>query len=163
MLSFDLWSEWIKSRSNRYLVTGNCRFFLNRFPVCFSVVLLSLVTPYLVVPVQPCMEWTPIKKRLFMRWAERLVLFLLISSSVLSWSLPSIFDIDSLPLYYQGLIQKEKVEIVCENKGAWINVVAKASVTQGWSEVMIMKCKKLCIIYICFLFSCYYILIMLLI
>ena len=64
--------------------------------------------------------------------------------------MPSIFDIDSLPLYYQGLIQKEKVEIVCENKGAWINVVAKAIVTRGWSEVMIMKYKKLCIIYICF-------------
>ena len=33
------------------------RFFLNRFPVCFNLfVLLFLVTPCLVVAVQPCME-----------------------------------------------------------------------------------------------------------
>ena len=43
-----------KSRINRHL---NCRFFLNRFPVCFNLfVLLFLVTPCLVVAVQPCME-----------------------------------------------------------------------------------------------------------
>ena len=35
----------------------NCRFFLNRFPVCFNLfVLFFLVTPCLVVTVQPCME-----------------------------------------------------------------------------------------------------------
>ena len=39
-------------------------FFLKRFPVCFNiVVLLFLVTPYLVVAVQSCMEWIPIKKK----------------------------------------------------------------------------------------------------
>ena len=35
----------------------NCRFFLIRFPVCFNLfVLLFLVTPCLIVAVQPCME-----------------------------------------------------------------------------------------------------------
>ena len=38
----------------------NCRFFLNGFPVCCN---LFLVTPCLVVAVQPCMEWIPIKKK----------------------------------------------------------------------------------------------------
>ena len=39
------------------------RFILNRFPVCFNVfVFLFLVTPWLVVVVQFCMEWIPIKK-----------------------------------------------------------------------------------------------------
>ena len=39
-------------------------FFLNIFPVCFSLfVLLFLVTPCLVVAVQLCMEWIPIKKK----------------------------------------------------------------------------------------------------
>ena len=34
---------------------------LNRFPVCSNLfVLLFLVTPFLVVAVQPCMEWIPI-------------------------------------------------------------------------------------------------------
>ena len=37
--------------------------FLNRFSVCFNLfVLLFLVTPYLVLAVQPCMEWIPIKR-----------------------------------------------------------------------------------------------------
>ena len=40
----------------------NCRFFLNGFAVCFNLfVLLFLVTPCLVVAVQPCMEWISIK------------------------------------------------------------------------------------------------------
>ena len=35
----------------------NCRFFLNRLSACLNLfVLLFLVTPYLVVAVQPCME-----------------------------------------------------------------------------------------------------------
>ena len=51
------------SRINRHLF--NCRFFLNRFPVCFNIfVFLFLVTPYLVVAVQPCIEWILIKKML---------------------------------------------------------------------------------------------------
>ena len=34
-----------------------CRFFLNRFPVCLNLfVLLFLVTPCLVVAVQPCLH-----------------------------------------------------------------------------------------------------------
>ena len=42
----------LKSRINRHL---NCRFFLNRLPLCFNLfVLLFLVTPCFVVPVQPC-------------------------------------------------------------------------------------------------------------
>ena len=41
----------------------NCRFFLNRFPVCLNLfVFLVLVTPCLVA-VQSCMEWIPIKRR----------------------------------------------------------------------------------------------------
>ena len=52
-LTYDL--SGFKSRINRYLF--NCRFFLIRFPVCFNLfVLLFLVTPCLVVAVQPCME-----------------------------------------------------------------------------------------------------------
>ena len=43
----------------------NCRFFLNRFPLCFNLfVLLFLVTVCLVVAIQPCMEWNPIKKKI---------------------------------------------------------------------------------------------------
>ena len=56
----------------------------------------------------------------------------------------------------QGLIQKEKVDIDGE-KGA---IVAKEIVTQGWTEIMIMKYKQ-ALLYICFLFSCYYAYIML--
>ena len=52
-LTYDL--SGFKSRINRNLI--NCRFFLNRFPVCFNLfMLLFLVTPCLVVAVQPCME-----------------------------------------------------------------------------------------------------------
>ena len=41
-----------------------CRFFLNRFPACFNLFVLPfLVTPCLVVAVQPCMERIPIKKK----------------------------------------------------------------------------------------------------
>ena len=44
--------------------TYNCRFFVKRFPVCFNIfVLLFLVTPCLVMAVQPCMERIAIKKR----------------------------------------------------------------------------------------------------
>ena len=40
-----------------------CSFFLNRYPVCFNLFVLPfLVTPCLVMAVQPCMEWIPIKK-----------------------------------------------------------------------------------------------------
>ena len=54
----------------------------------------------------------------------------------------------------EDLIQKEKVEIDCE-KGAQISIVAKKIVTQGWSEIMIVKYKQ-ATHYICFLFSwCY--------
>ena len=43
----------------------NYRFFLKRFPGCFNLfVLLFLVTPYLVVAVQLCMERIPIKEKL---------------------------------------------------------------------------------------------------
>ena len=48
-----------KSRINRQAPI-NCRFFVRRFPVCFNLfVLLFLVTPCLVVAVQPCMECIP--------------------------------------------------------------------------------------------------------
>ena len=40
-------------------------FFLKRFPVCFSLCIF-FVTPYLVVAVQPCMEWIPFKKILIL-------------------------------------------------------------------------------------------------
>ena len=53
----------LHSNFNRHLFF-NHRFFLNRFPVCFNVfVLLFLVTLCLIVAVQPCMEWIPIKKK----------------------------------------------------------------------------------------------------
>ena len=38
----------------------------------------------------------------------------------------------------QGLIQKERVDIDDE-KGAQISIVAKKIITQGWSEITIMK------------------------
>ena len=55
-------------KSNRQ-TSFNCRFFLSLFPICFSCfpypicVLLFLVTACLIVDVQLCMEWIPIKKR----------------------------------------------------------------------------------------------------
>ena len=52
--------------------------------------------------------------------------------------------------YPQGLIQKEKVEIDGE-KGAQISIVAKEIVTQGWSEIVIMKYKQ-ALLYICFFY-----------
>ena len=58
-------------------------------------------------------------------------------------------------------MQKEKVDIDGE-KGAQISIVAKEIVTQGWSEIGIMKCKQV-LLYICFWFSRYYVYIMLLI
>ena len=49
-LTYDL--SGFKSRINRY-----CRFFVNRFSVCFNIFVLTfLVTSCLVVAVQPCME-----------------------------------------------------------------------------------------------------------
>ena len=54
-LTYDL--SGFKSRINRHFLTAG--FFLNRFPVCFNLVLLFLVTPCLVVTVQPCMEGIP--------------------------------------------------------------------------------------------------------
>ena len=39
----------------------NCSFFVKRFPTCFNFfVLLFLVTPCLLLAVQPYMEWIPI-------------------------------------------------------------------------------------------------------
>ena len=67
-------------------------------------------------------------------------------------------DLDISRLSYQGLIQKEKVDINCE-KGAQIRVVAKNIVTQGWSNIMVMKHKE-AIHYICFSLSCHYVYIM---
>ena len=59
-LTFDL--SALNSRVNRELLTVA---FLNRFPVCCNLfLLLFFVTPCLVVAVQPCMEWVPIKKML---------------------------------------------------------------------------------------------------
>ena len=58
-LTYDL--NGFKSRINKNPI--KCRFFLKRFCVCFNLfVLLLIVTPCLVVVVQPYMEWTPIKK-----------------------------------------------------------------------------------------------------
>ena len=38
-------------------ISFNCRFFLDRFPVRYNLfVLLFLVTPFLIVGVQPCLE-----------------------------------------------------------------------------------------------------------
>ena len=49
-LTYDL--SGCKSKINRHLF--NCRFFLNRFPVCFNLfVLFFLVTLYLIISVQP--------------------------------------------------------------------------------------------------------------
>ena len=43
--------------STKEVERGLFRFLLKKFPVCFNLfVLLFLVTPYLVVAVQPCME-----------------------------------------------------------------------------------------------------------
>ena len=48
-----------------FFVGGLLVFFVKRFPVSFNLfVLLLLVTPCLVVAVQPCIEWIPIKKML---------------------------------------------------------------------------------------------------
>ena len=51
--------------------TFNCMFFVNRFLVCFNLfVLLFLVIPCLVRAVQPCMEWSPIKKNIPLIWCN---------------------------------------------------------------------------------------------
>ena len=66
-LSYDLGG--LKSRINRHLF--NCRFFLNIFSVCWNLFCASfLVTPCLVVAVQPCMEWISIffKKKALSMW-----------------------------------------------------------------------------------------------
>ena len=61
--------HWCEDTAKMFLgnwqTSFNCRFFLNRSPVCFNLfVLLFLVTPCLIVTFQPCMEWIPIKKNL---------------------------------------------------------------------------------------------------
>ena len=49
---------------------------LCRFPVCFNLfVLLFLVTPCLIVAVQPCMERIPIKKNWFLNFFPPFFLF----------------------------------------------------------------------------------------
>ena len=62
MLSFSLWSKWLKSRSNK--TTFNCRFFLNRFFVCFymyAFVLLFLVNS---MPCSGCSALHEVKPNL---------------------------------------------------------------------------------------------------
>ena len=67
-LTYDL-SDF-KSRINRHLLTVSS---FNRFPVsCNLFVLLFLVTPCLVVAVQPCREWIPIKKGRFIEMQSNL-------------------------------------------------------------------------------------------
>ena len=61
---------------------------------------------------------------------------------------------------YQGIIQKEKVHIDCE-KGAQISILANKIETQWWPNNTIKGSKKT-IHYINFLFSQYYIHILLL-
>ena len=51
----------LKSRMNRHLLVIG-RFFLKRFPVCLNVFVSFSCSSCLVVDVQPCMEWIPIKK-----------------------------------------------------------------------------------------------------
>ena len=52
-LTYDL--SGFKSRISR--LSFNCRFFLNRFSVCFNLFVLPfLVTPCLIVAIQPCVE-----------------------------------------------------------------------------------------------------------
>ena len=63
--------------------------------------------------------------------------------------------------YDQGLLQKEKVHIDCEN-GTQINILASKIATQWWHNIIIKEFKQT-ICYICFLFSCYYVHIMLVI
>ena len=61
----------------------------------------------------------------------------------------------------QGLIQKEKVCIHCE-KGAQLNILASKIATQWWPNIIIKQSKQT-IRYIYFLFSRYYVRIMLVI
>ena len=69
-----------------FLKINNRRFLLKRFPVCFNLfVLLFLVTPCLVVAVQPWMEWIPIKKKKITKWWNSLLFYILIPE-IKSWS-----------------------------------------------------------------------------
>ena len=59
-------------------LTLHCRFFLHRFSVACNLFcaffIVVVVTPCLVVTVQPCMEWIPIKIKLKDGWsAENLI------------------------------------------------------------------------------------------
>ena len=61
MLSLNYDLNGYKSEIKRHLLN---RFFLNRYPVCFNLFVLTfLVTPCLLVAVRPCMEWISIRKR----------------------------------------------------------------------------------------------------
>ena len=56
-LTYDLSAFKSRIKRNLELTSFNCRFFLNRFPLCSNLfVYLFLVTPCLVVASQPCME-----------------------------------------------------------------------------------------------------------
>ena len=58
-LTYDL--SGFKSRINRHLLTV---VFLNRIPVCFNLfALLFVVTPCLVVVIQPCMSESQLQKK----------------------------------------------------------------------------------------------------
>ena len=51
----------------------NCMLLLSRFPVCRNLfVLLFLETPFLVVAVQPFMEWIAIKKNQMIKVSKRI-------------------------------------------------------------------------------------------
>ena len=64
----------LKYRINRHLLT---RFFVNWFPVCSNLfVLFFHVTACLVVAVQTCMEWIPIKKNKWFSYYCKLWFFL---------------------------------------------------------------------------------------
>ena len=61
--------------TSSFFVGGLLVFFVKRFPVSFNLfVLLLLVTPCLVVAVQPCIEWIPIKGTLMQIWKSQCLL-----------------------------------------------------------------------------------------
>ena len=95
-----------------------CRFFPKRFPVCRNLfVLLFLVTSFLVVSVQPCIEWIPIKN-----------FFLRQLTLQICWSMSPAFILNYLNLKtflenIKDYLINKLVETSCLNNNGAITVV----------------------------------------
>ena len=132
-----------KSRSNRHLI----RFFLNWFPVCSNLfVLLFLLTPCLIVALQPCMEWIPIKKKsLNSGWISIYCYCSLSKSSECCFQC-----FIAAHLISSGCISINDVNAVSLNSGYALTICCRCTFNKHWVDFHIMSPLFHLIVYVIF-------------